>query len=235
MRAIFLEPEIFYHLSEGAILPISDERAHHLLKVVRLKEGEKLLLMNGQGTIAEAQVEEIRKRDLTVKILKSTQNCKRQLIDLVLAIPAKEAMEDVLRQSVELGINHIQPLTTRYSEKNFEFSERHQRIFESALIQSNNPYFPTVASTQSFNDFIQDISPEKTYLYFSSRPQITSLTTNNSLITLIIGPEGGFSLEEEEILKTKTNIKFIHLPSYILRTPTAISCACGLIFASHLK
>ncbi len=235
MRAVFLEPQILCHLSEGALLPIMDERAHHLIKVVRLKEGEKLLLMNGEGLIAEAQVHEIRKRDLTVKVLKSILHPKNNFIELALAIPSKDAMEDVLRQAVELGITHIQPLLTSYSEKNFEFAERHQRIFESALIQSNNPYFPTVSKTQSFDDFCQKIDKQKTYLYFCSRSQSTQLQTTDTPMTLIIGPEGGFSLEEEEILQTRANVKFIHLPSYILRTPTAVSCACGLVFASHLK
>jgi len=234
MRAVFLETNILKDAKETALIPITGDRAHHLIKVIRINENEKLLLMNGEGIIFEAQVQLINKRDLVVKILNFIHFPKKQIVDLVLAIPSKEAMEDSLRQSVELGISHIQPITTQYSEKNFEFTERHQRIFESALIQSNNPYFPNVGKTQTFKEFCHTLDPKKTYLYFCSRKQDLSFSLNKEVATVIIGPEGGFSVEEEEILQTYSNVKFIHLPSYILRTPTAISCACGFVFANHL-
>lgn len=232
MRAVYLELE---NIGLPDELSITGDAAHHLIKVVRLKENEELLLMNGQGLIAEAQVKELGKRDLKVRILKSRIEPQRNLVKLAIAVPAKEAMEDVLRQSVELGITHIQPLLTQYSEKHFEMNDRQRRVLESALIQSNNPYFPEIAQTIKFEDYLKQISPEESYLYFSSRPRSNNSQALKVPCTLIIGPEGGFSEAEERALETRANLKFIHLPSYILRTPTAVCTAAGLVFASQLK
>lgn len=232
MRAVFLPS---FEPQSGQILEVGAEAAHHLIKVVRLKVGEELLVMNGQGWIAEGKVTELGKKDLNIEIVHSQFFEKRQLIKLVISVPSKEAMEDVLRQSVELGISHIQPIISRYSERNFEFTDRHQRIFESALIQSNNPYFPTVAKAQKFEDFLAEINGNENYLYFSSRPRENTQKSLRSPTSLIIGPEGGFSEEEEKALETRVNVKFIHLPSYILRTPTAVSAAAGLVFADYSR
>ncbi len=232
MRAVYLELE---NMGLPDELNIAGDAAHHLIKVVRLKENEKLLLMNGKGLMTEAQVKELGKRDLKVQILKSRIEPKRNLVKLAIAVAAKEAMEDVLRQSVELGITHIQPLLTQYSEKHFEMSDRQRRVLESALIQSNNPYFPEMAKAMKFEDYLKELSPEESYLYFSSRPRSNCAQALKIPCTLIIGPEGGFSETEESALETRANVKFIHLPSYILRTPTAVCTAAGLVFGSQLK
>ena len=92
-----------------------------------------------------------------------------------------------------------------------------------------------MAKAMKFEDYLKELSPEESYLYFSSRPRSNCAQALKIPCTLIIGPEGGFSETEESALETRANVKFIHLPSYILRTPTAVCTAAGLVFGSQLK
>ncbi len=231
MRACFIEPQFTQNLAEGAHLEISGDRAHHLLKVIRLKAQEQLMLLDGAGTQLLAEVSDLDKKSLAVKVLKKQTFHPTDHLHLYVGIVDKDAMEEVFRQSVELGFSSITPLITKYSEQHFDFSERHQRIFESALIQSNNPFFPKVLPAKKFENFMQEIIPSEQYFYFSSHTKKQHVPSQLLKANLIIGPEGGFSSEEESLLNQQTNI-FVHqFPSAILRTPTAVCAAAGFLFS----
>ena len=130
-------------------------------------------------------------------------------------------------------------LNTKYSQRALsfsKFSDRYFRIMEGALLQSNNLFFPTVEGPIDFDEFLQTLDPTCALFCYGLRESLTANMDNTILpdkdsnfcnIVTVIGPEGGLSLEEEEMALARPNSLCFNLPMPILRTPHAMSVARG--------
>lgn len=228
MRAVFCELE--NDIKPEAEINILGERAHHL-QVVRMKEGEDLLVLNGKGQRFFSKIISMKKKEAVLKILKIEIDQPQHQIQLAIALPKKEAFEDILKIAVELGVGNIFPLYSEFSQYEYVANERIGRLLESALVQSNNVFLPKIASQVKLMDYLdQNTDP---LVYFSASPlSIKENTGINSKLTMLIGPEAGFSpMEVKKICDTK-NIKIIHLPTPILRAPTAVATSVGFLLGS---
>lgn len=229
MRAIF---HSFDSIEASEVLIISGDAAHHL-NVVRVKVGEKIIILNGKGVKLHGEVKVITKNLVEVFIsLKETLERSHQL-SLAIANPKKDAFEDILKMAVELGIKDIYPMSSEFSQYDYVESERVQRILESALIQSNNPYFPVIHEQTKLSDFVnvhQDM-----LIFFNSRTSKGPASKFNNTFkkTILIGPEGGFSPSEVASILKFSKIHEIHLPTPILRAPTAVASSVGYLLASQ--
>ena len=230
MRAVFLK-EIAI-LSQQDMVLVEGDSAKHLVKVVRVKKGEQILILNGKGLIAKATIESLDRKTLNLKIDSVENTSKRELIDLAICTPKKDAIEDIIRDCVELGVNNIFPLESKYSQYNLEVNDRIQRIIESGLIQANNPYLLNISPMKPFKSLIEISKNYEQVIYCSSKKiessKIESLKGNT---LMIIGPEAGLSNEEELLIEEFQNSFAVHFPSYILRAPTAVSVAAGFVFS----
>lgn len=226
MRAIFYP---FENVQKGDSLLIEGDSAHHL-NVVRTRVNDELLLLNGKGSRLTAKVQTIDKKQVGLNILEVENVQKKIQITLAVATPKKDAFEDILKMAVELGVDVIQPLSSHFSQLDFEENERTGRLIESALIQSNNAFLPKIAAQQSLTQYLQ--SNSSPLYFFNSRPvqnaKVTSVADN---FHLLIGPEGGFSPEEIELITSYKGTIQVHLPTPILRAPTAVSASIGYIMA----
>ncbi len=226
MRALF-HPFDFNDQKE---LVINDEGVHHL-NVVRARTNDPLLLLNGRGGKLQTVIKSIEKKQVIVEV-KNFEQCEKQN-DFVLAIalPKKDAFEDILKMAVELGVQTIVPLSSQYSQYDYIESERTARLVESALVQSNNPWFPEIKAQKKLAEFLHDNSLP--LAFFNSLP---STQNKNELpivfpIVILIGPEGGFSDEEIHLIKSQKNVMEVHLPTPILRAPTAVCASIGYFLA----
>ena len=225
MRAVFCE--IDNDTVMGAEVNIDGDRAHHL-NVVRLKTNEDLLVLNGKGFYFYSKVLSISKKEIMIKIVKVESAKPKHQITLAIAMPKKEAFEDILKNSVELGISQIFPLSSDFSQYNFEPNERVEKILESALVQSNNLYLPGISQQETLADFLNKFTGP--LVYFSAQPAVSGEKVHrDSKVTVLIGPEAGFSPTEEEQIRTHKNIIIIHLPTPILRAPTAVATSVGYL------
>ncbi len=226
MRAVFLE-------NLDNLKDIKGDEAHHLLNVVRIQEGEEILLLNGVGARVFARVTGVEKNRVTFEILESLQMEKADKVHLAIGTPKKDAFEEVLRNATELGISKIFHFKSQFSQQDFIFNERVRRVLISSLIQSNNPYFPSLEKVADLNTLVKNFNQYDKVIYFCSHTKIhlsTELTLKEKdKILLIIGPEGGFSIEEEELLTKNKLILTQHLPTFILRAPTAVVAAMGWV------
>ncbi len=226
MRAVFLE-------NLDNLKDIKGDEAHHLLNVVRIQEGEEILLLNGIGARVFARVTGVEKNRVTFEILESLQMEKADKVHLAIGTPKKDAFEEVLRNATELGISKIFHFKSQFSQQDFIFNERVRRVLISSLIQSNNPYFPSLEKVADLNTLVKNFNQYDKVIYFCSHTKIhlsTELTLKEKdKILLIIGPEGGFSIEEEELLTKNKLILTQHLPTFILRAPTAVVAAMGWV------
>jgi 16S rRNA (uracil1498-N3)-methyltransferase len=226
MRALFYP---FQNAHIGETILIEGDSAHHL-NVVRAKVGDELLLLNGKGNRMISKIQTMDKKNVGILVEEVTSDERKTKITLALANPKKDAFEDILKIAVELGVDVIQPLSSQFSQYDYVESERTGRLLESALIQSNNSFLPTINAQQPLKNYLQTLSSP--LYFFNSRP-VTSSKDNSvpDSFHLLIGPEGGFSLEEIQFISDYKDSVQVHLPTPILRAPTAVSAAIGFILA----
>ncbi|RPJ77074.1 MAG: RsmE family RNA methyltransferase, partial [Alphaproteobacteria bacterium] len=132
MRAIYYPFDI---VGENQIISVTGDSAKHL-QVVRVKQGEDILILNGKGAKAYTRVESISKNQIELLVQQLVQDKHLHHISLAIATPKKDAFEDILKMAVELGVLNIHPLSSDFSQYEYGESERVQRILESALVQS---------------------------------------------------------------------------------------------------
>lgn len=226
MRAIYYPFDGTNNLQS---ISITGDSAKHL-HVVRIRPGEEILVLNGKGQKAFTKVGEISKNHIELFILETVSATPGHLISLAIAAPKKDAFEDILKMAVELGVLNIFPLTSDYSQYEYQKSERVQRILESALIQSNNSFMPQVYPQQKLENFLENIKIP--LFFFNSRPLECGKVEN--IIgekMILIGPEGGFSPAEESRILGLSQVFSIHLPTPILRAPTAVASSIGYLLS----
>ncbi len=229
MRAVF---HPFDNLKADESVSVTGDQAHHL-NVVRVRLNEKILLLNGQGHKVQAEVTNLSKNNIELKILTVESCLPLHRLSLAIAAPKKDAFEDILKMAVELGIGEIYPLSSDYSQYEYTASERIERILESALIQSNNAFLPKIHPQQELADFLK--THKSVIAFFNSRPNdSTQQDFSADKKTILIGPEGGFSPAEIEEISKYSQLLEIHLSTPILRAPTAVASSVGYLLAHGL-
>jgi 16S rRNA (uracil1498-N3)-methyltransferase len=185
-------------------------------------------VLNGLGLRVVTNVTSVGKKQVVLKVQSLDQTKRKHFLSLAIGLPKKDAFEDILKISVELGIENIYPLTTKYSQYLYEPNERIQRIIESAMIQSNNSFFPVIHPQVSLESFL---NAHNFPLYFLNSLEVeTKVSANkNSQTCFLIGPEAGFTKDEVNLLRNHKYISEIHLPTPILRAPTAVATAAGFL------
>lgn len=230
MRAHFIRS---LNIEENYVL--SEPSVHHLVNVVRIQKGEEVLLLNGRGLKVKALVEYVSRKEVRLKRISSTQEERTYHFDLALGVPKKEALELCLRESTELGFESIYLVESEFSQlKNLD-QERLEKILISALEQCNAGFLPKVILAKwddvpwgNYADLILLDSRK------DERPQNLKLSPEKKKL-LIVGPEGGFSLNELKNLYSKEFIRGVNLPTPILRTPTAVAVGGGIMIESLLN
>ncbi len=227
MRAIYYPFEV---VTIDELITIDGESAKHLL-VARVRIEEEILLLNGKGKKIVAKVISLQKKSIDLMVLIIDSAMPSHALRLALGMPKKDAFEDIIKISVELGIAEIYPLTTQFSQSIYQENERIHRILESALIQSNNLFFPIIHPQSNLLEYLSRMDNQD-LAFFNSRPNTKNDRENKCLFTsVLIGPEGGFSQEEEAQILSHKNVKSIHLPTPILRAPTAVASSIGYLLA----
>ncbi len=235
MRAIVLEEVEL--TSAGEKLEVLGQSALHLIKVVRIKIAEKVLVLNGRGLKILTEVSNLDKKKLELTVVECQKIERESTLDLFLAPPKKEAFEDILRNSCELGIAKIHLVESAYSQFKNPNSERCQRILIGAMEQSNNCYKPLFDSgLTTFANSLTLLEAYQQVFYFSPNGENSlQLEDKAGKYALFIGPEAGLTENEETSLKDLKNSVTIRLPSPILRAPTAASAATGFLMGHGLK
>jgi 16S rRNA (uracil1498-N3)-methyltransferase len=214
------------------------EESKHIIKVLRKKEGDILQVTNGLGFIFTTEISLASDSKCTVKIQTFTkQETPKFHLHLAVA-PTKmnERYEWFLEKATEIGIQEITPIICDHSERKIIKTERFQKIIESAMKQSLHYYIPKLNDPVLFKDFIKkDISGSKFIAHCeeSDKKTLKSNIIPNTDTTILIGPEGDFSVKEIEMA---LNAKFIpiSLGGTRLRTETAAIVAChSVVYANE--
>ena len=138
---------------------LSQEEGNHLSKVMRKKQGDKVLVTNGKGTMAKAIVSIISKKETTLEITDVLQSEKDKKVvpKLTLAISLlknNSRFEFLLEKCVELGIDSIQPFISSRTIRTKYNADRYEKIIHAASKQSRKSYFTNLLACVSFDDLI---------------------------------------------------------------------------------
>jgi 16S rRNA (uracil1498-N3)-methyltransferase len=221
MRACYLENLADFNES----IIISTKSMHHLVNVIRIKEGDEIKFFDKNKNIAHVKSSSITKKEMVFEIIeKNKADSSEVLLEVAVGKLKKDAMDLAIKQLVEIGISKITIFESTFSQAYPVKLDRLEKIIISAMEQSNNFNFPEVRLVK----FTELLKSDKNKIYFSSvasNHQKIDTLIEDSLV--IIGPEGGMSESEEEILTKSATV--VSLPTFILRASTAVSFCTGYI------
>ena len=223
---------------------LSGTEAHHLTRVLRKQPGDDVELFDGQGTAAQAVVENVSKWEVSLKLLSQPEMKPkpRPLITLAVAPPKGDRFRWLIEKATEIGVDRIIPIQTARSvvvpgEKKLE--KLHQTMI-SACKQSGRNHFMDIEPSQSLESLGEGKTRlEKIYYGDVPTPQSASSLPNpisdeSTSILVIIGPEGGLSDTEIELIVSWEG-RPICVSSHVLRVETAAIALASLLIAVRLS
>ena len=206
------------------------EEASHAVRVLRLKEGDELMLMDGKGCFYRAEVTMASNHHCLYRILEK-QPQPRQWeghVHLVIA-PTKmnDRMEWLAEKATEVGFDELSFLNCQFSERHNLKLERIRKIVVSAVKQSHKAYMPDVNDLMTFRQFIDSHPAGHRYIAHCYQEvervnlfdELCQLQPSDETVVLI-GPEGDFSIDE---VRTAVSAGYVSvdLGKSRLRTETA--------------
>ena len=224
------------NLQVGESFHLSPENFRHAIQVMRLKVSAPLIVFNGRsGESGEegeylAQLTEIKKKSALVEITSFESVSRESLLttQLVLALIKPDKMDLALQKAVELGVSAIQPVKTERSIINIKASRLEKKmshwrgVITSACEQSGRTQVPMLLPLLSFQDYLQTPSPAlRIVMLPTTSKTLNQLHFNNEPIDLLIGPEGGYTKAEEDLLNNN-QITAVTFGPRILRAETAV-------------
>jgi len=225
-------------------IELTNEEAHYINKVMRIKNGKEIFVANGEGSLWKAI--KIKNDCLKISQLQKPYIFQEQeiyLLGIAVVIP-KSGFEDILRMCTEIGIDFIQPLfSERQVNKNLNFTRKLLRwnsIIKEAVEQSERLWKPSILNAMDIIEWLK-IRDNQERVSISITREDTSHDLNQwlrkqeefenkkgGIFWNVIGPEGGWSPKEIKFFN-KNNITFVSLSETILRTSTASINASSLL------
>lgn len=214
----------FGEINNGKVI-INDEEQQHIVKVLRMRNGEEIYVTDGKGNLASGKlVIGGKKAEIEVAEIKKDLPDFDPKLHIAIA-PTKniDRIEFFVEKAVEMGISEISFILTEKTErKNINIDKiRKQSI--AASKQSLRFHFPIINDAIKLSDFLKNSNPETTFVAHCNenleRIDLSNITKSGNY-TFLIGPEGDFSDKEITYLSDR-KIRAVSLGNQRLRTETA--------------
>ena len=211
------------------------EESKHIVRVLRKKENDILYITNGKGFLFNAQITIVNDKKCIAKIVAIQEKKKPWNYYLHIAIaPTKNnnRLEWFLEKATEIGIDEITPIICQNSERRTVKTDRLDKIVQSAMKQSLKFTLPKLNEPIKYNDFIKQEFNGKVCIAHcenSEKSLLKKIIKPNEVITILIGPEGDFSIPEIQLASENKFIP-ISLGDSRLRTETA-----GLVAVQNIS
>lgn len=228
---LFYAPDI-----SGNYYVFSQDESKHIVKVLRMKEGDLIHLTDGKGYLFTSEIVEADIKRCKVQVTsKDSGDDKRDFSVHIAIAPTKniKRFEWFLEKCTEIGVDEITPLKCRYSERDNIRWDRLNRVISSAMKQSLKTYLPVLNEMTDFEDFLTSDIGDETQRYIAicddlPKQHLKTTYSTGKDVVIIIGPEGDFSDEEKENAK-ESGFKPVTISSSRLRTETAGVVACHIV------
>jgi 16S rRNA (uracil1498-N3)-methyltransferase len=228
---------IFYsaHISDNSAL-LSAEESAHCIRVLRLKRGDKVRLIDGMGGMYDAMITMPDAKQCQLDITGIISHHKSRSFPLHIAIaPTKniDRFEWFIEKSVEIGIDVITPLLCQRSERRILKTDRLQKLIISTMKQAMVPYLPVLHELTHFDKFIERLSgsPYNRFIAHcedNEKKKLLEEAAPHTGIVVLIGPEGDFTPGEIDLAVAQGFIPVTLSPNR-LRTETAGLVACHTV------
>lgn len=194
----FFEPDI---CDKHPHFNLSEETSKHCVKVLRMRVGEGLQLLNGKGLVVRASLLVADKKNAVVKVEESVwMQPKRRNISIAISLLKNtNRFEWFVEKAVEIGVDTIIPLICSRTEKIHFRKERMMHILTSAMMQSKRSFLTDLRAPLTYDEFIQQTWMGEKFIAHCGEEERRSLfeycpVTDDAMI--LIGPEGDFTSEE---------------------------------------
>lgn len=226
----------------GGSISLTTEQQHYLVRVLRLRAGDRFIAMDGQGQWwLSVLTADLTQAEILEAIAVATE--LPVSVDLLLSMP-KTGIDDVVRQATELGVSRILPVISDRTilKPSPQKLDRWRRIAQEAAEQSERQVVPEIHSPQKWSDALQEEYIQRSLSYLCEargnyphllahleREGCAALSAlNPPMLTVAIGPEGGWT--DAEITEAiAVGFQPVSLGFRILRAVTAPLVALSLV------
>ncbi|MFB5662113.1 16S rRNA (uracil(1498)-N(3))-methyltransferase [Alteribacillus sp. HJP-4] len=232
MQRYFVEPEYW----NPPAIRLKDDDAKHILKVMRMQEGDNIICLDNKGTSALCRIEAIQENSVEVHIIKNINDNPELPITTVIAqgLAKGDKLDLVVQKGTELGVSRFcffaaERSVVKWEPKKAEKKmERLRKIAKEAAEQAGRIFIPEITYFFHFKDILQESKQyEAKILVFEEEAKRNQhlglkeiLKQPQASIFAIIGPEGGISPLEADLCNQEA-ILSVSLGPRILRTETA--------------
>ncbi len=219
---------------------LTGREAHHLVHVLRVRPGDKILCLDGEGRQAEATVQAVRRGAVALNLDEPQTFPRRPPTEIALAaaIPGQGRMEAIVNEATQMGVARIVPMLTercvvRFSEERSRRKQGHLRqIAVEALKQSGSLWLPAIDPLTPWARVLDTFAAYDRVLLAAvegpHRPWAEALTPPPQKLLLLIGPEGDFTPEEIR-QAVQAGAHRVSLGPSVLRTETACTAAIAIL------
>lgn len=235
------EVRFFYDPELNGVLP--KEETLHAVRVLRMKEGDELWLMDGRGGFYRAVITAVSNHHCAYRVLEEDRQEPTWMGHIHLALaPTKlnERIEWLAEKATEVGFDELTFLDCKFSERRVVKTERIEKIVVAAMKQSHKAWMPVVNSMQDFKSFVSaDRAGQKFICHCYDMEDVKSEMPNvkpflfdvlkaGEDATVLIGPEGDFSIDEVRMAEANGYVS-VSLGRSRLRTETAALVAVHMM------
>lgn len=223
-------------LATDQLINLDEDSAHYVRTVLRLKKDQAIILFNGSGGEFIGIVTEASRKNVVVRIGDWQDRTVESplTVTLGLGISRGDRMDWAVQKSVELGVNTIAPLLTErcvvmFKEDKKALRRQHwQKIAQHACEQCGRSILPNLTDIAYLQDWVSHQRGLKIFLDPYADTVLNQLTPSVQGVTLLAGPEGGFS-DSERLCAQSAGFVPVRLGRRILRTETAALSALSAI------
>lgn len=220
-------------LNENKSLNLGLEHLHYLQNVMRLKEGRQLRVFNETDGEFIAKINNFTKKEVVIDIIKLNKKPKKEVpLTLLISIIKPDKLFDAVNMAVQIGVTEIVPIISERSQSKIVNLERLAKIIIEAAEQSERLSIPKYNSPVDLEKFISSSNYEMIIYANESETnqnQMLKIKTFPNNLAYLVGPEGGFSEPELEVLKNSIKTCSVSLGSNILRAETAVAVGLAQI------
>ncbi len=218
-------------LSLGTKLALPDSAAAHLTRVLRLRDGDACVLFNGDGHDYAARIASVGKRETTVEVISRSivDNESPLRITLLQGIARGEKMDLILQKATELGVAAIVPVLAERTEVKLDAERTEKRmahwrsVIVSACEQCGRAWVPELAPPAALAPAAAALAGDSMKVTLDPTGELSLRTfsaPHSRAVAIAIGPEGGWSPRDRDILRN-AGFRGLQLGPRVLRTETA--------------
>lgn len=233
---IFLSDELFLNKE----IKITDKIFHYISNVIKCGMGDEVILINGKDGEFISKIIFLNNKYLNLNIIQKTKDFSKQPF-LGLIFSPIQKIDLLLKSATELGVTNFFPINTNFTNKNnLKINKIDGNIIE-AVEQSERLDLPEINKLDTLKNTLDKLANENSIVFFceersgknSPMNVYKNTKVDNKKIYALVGPEGGFSDSEKQLIKSYSNVVSITLGNTILRAETAATSILSILKALY--